>query len=66
MIQRLMEHIRLQNAEGVTFLIIEHNMDVLMELASRVYFMADGRVVAEGSPEAIQANDDVLALYYGR
>jgi branched-chain amino acid transport system permease protein len=66
MIQRLMEHIRLQNAEGVTFLIIEHNMDVLMELANRVYFMADGRVVAEGSPEAIQANDDVLALYYGR
>lgn len=65
-VERLVEHIRHQNAQGVTFLIIEHNMDVLMELASRVYFMADGRVVTEGPPEVIQQSDEVLELYYGR
>jgi branched-chain amino acid transport system ATP-binding protein/branched-chain amino acid transport system permease protein len=65
-IERIKEHIRAQNAAGVTFLIIEHNMDVIMELADRLYFLADGRVVTEGAPEAIQRNEEVLRLYYGR
>jgi ABC-type branched-subunit amino acid transport system ATPase component len=65
-IERLKQHIRAQNAEGVTFLIIEHNIDVLMELAGRLYFMAEGRVVTEGPPEAIQRSEEVLSLYYGR
>lgn len=65
-IERLKNHIRAQNAAGVTFLIIEHNIDVLMELADRLYFLADGRVVTEGPPEAIQRSEEVLSLYYGR
>jgi ABC-type branched-subunit amino acid transport system ATPase component len=65
-IERIKEHIRAQNAAGVTFLIIEHNMDVIMELADRLYFLAEGRVVTEGAPEAIQHNEEVLRLYYGR
>ncbi|HEX4836696.1 MAG TPA: branched-chain amino acid ABC transporter ATP-binding protein/permease [bacterium] len=65
-IERLKNHIRAQNAAGVTFLIIEHNIDVLTELADRLYFLADGRVVTEGPPEAIQRSEEVLSLYYGR
>lgn len=65
-IERIKAHIRAQNAAGVTFLIIEHNMDVVMELADRLYFLAEGRVVTEGSPDAIQRNEEVLRLYYGR
>jgi branched-chain amino acid transport system permease protein len=65
-VERLQHHIRLQNAGGVTFLIIEHNMEVLMELADRLYFMAEGRVVTEGPPRAIQRSEEVLSLYYGR
>lgn len=65
-VERLRHHIRLQNAGGVTFLIIEHNMEVLMELADRLYFMAEGRVVTEGPPRAIQQSEEVLSLYYGR
>ena len=65
-IERLKSHIQAQNAAGVTFLIIEHNIDVLMELADRLYFLADGRVVTEGPPEAIQRSEEVLSLYYGR
>ncbi len=65
-IERLKSHIRAQNAAGVTFLIIEHNIDVLTALADRLYFLADGRVVTEGPPEAIQRSEEVLSLYYGR
>jgi ABC-type branched-subunit amino acid transport system ATPase component len=65
-IERIKAYIRDQNAAGVTFLIIEHNMDAIMELADRLYFLADGRVVTEGPPDAIQRNEEVLRLYYGR
>jgi len=65
-IERLKDHIRARNAEGVTFLIIEHNMEVLMELAGRLYFLAEGRLVTEGPPESIQRSEEVLSLYYGR
>ncbi len=65
-IERIKAHIRAQNAAGVTFLIIEHNMDVVMELADRLYFLAEGRVVTEGPPGAIQRSEEVLRLYYGR
>lgn len=65
-IEHLKRYIRRQNAAGMTFLIIEHNIEVLMDLADRLYFLADGRVVAQGPPEAIQRNEKVLSLYYGR
>ncbi len=65
-VEHLKHYIRGQNAAGVTFLIIEHNMEVLMELADRLYFLADGRVVTHGPPEAIQRSEEVLNLYYGR
>jgi branched-chain amino acid transport system permease protein len=65
-IERLKSYIRDAHAAGTTFFIIEHNLPVLMELAERLYFLADGRVAAEGSPEAIQRNAEVLAIYYGR
>lgn len=65
-IEHLKAYIRRAHAAGTTFFIIEHNLPVLMELAERLYFLADGRVAAEGSPQAIQKNAEVLAIYYGR
>lgn len=49
----------------VTFFIIEHNMNVMMELAQRIYVLFNGGVIAEGAPEEIQRNDEVLEVYYG-
>ena len=49
----------------VTFFIIEHNMQVLMDLAQRIYVLSSGRTIAEGTPEQIQKNDEVLEVYYG-
>jgi len=66
LILELGRHIRELNARGITFVIIEHNMDMIMDLADRVAFMAEGRVVAVGPPEKIQRDAQVLDLYYGR
>ena len=66
MIQELVDRIVETNRKGITFLIIEHNMDVIMRLAQRIYFLSEGRVIAEGTPEQIQRNEMVLDIYYGQ
>ena len=66
MIQELMDRIEEANRSGITFLIVEHNMAVIMRLAQRVCFLSEGRVIAEGTPEEIQRNETVLDIYYGR
>jgi branched-chain amino acid transport system ATP-binding protein len=52
--------------EGVTLLVIEHNMRVIMGLADRVVFLHLGEKLAEGSPQEIAAHPEVVALYLGR
>ena len=62
----IVERIRELNAEGVTFLIVEHNMDVVMGLSDSVVVMAHGEVLLQDSPEAVQVDDAVLDAYLGR
>lgn len=52
-------------AGDTTILLIEHNMDVVMKAADTVVVFDQGRKLAEGSPEDIQANDAVQAAYLG-
>jgi ABC-type branched-subunit amino acid transport system ATPase component len=51
--------------DGVTFLIVEHNMDVVMNVCDPVVVMAYGKVLATGSPTEIQSNAAVLEAYLG-
>jgi branched-chain amino acid transport system ATP-binding protein len=53
------------SALGVTLLIIEHNMPVIMDLAEHIYCLAHGRLLAAGSPEEIQNDPRVLDAYLG-
>lgn len=65
LLEEIVDHIRLLNKQGTTFLIVEHNMDLVMSLCEPVIVMAYGRVLAEGRPETIQNNKEVLEAYLG-
>jgi neutral amino acid transport system ATP-binding protein len=52
--------------DNLTFLIIEHNMDVIMSLCDRVWVLAEGQNLAVGTPAEIQQNSHVLEAYLGK
>jgi branched-chain amino acid transport system ATP-binding protein len=51
---------------AITLILIEHDMDVALRVADRVTMMHDGRVIVEGTPAEIRANQTVHDLYLGR
>ena len=55
----------LQLDPAITLILIEHDMDVALRVAQRVTMMHDGRVVVEGTPDEIRANELVHDLYLG-
>ena len=66
LIPLLVAQLRAANARlGVTLLVIEHNMQVIMDLAQEVYCLAQGRVLASGSPAQVRADARVVQAYLG-
>jgi branched-chain amino acid transport system ATP-binding protein len=63
---KLMDLIRSIRNMGITVLIVEHNMRVVMELCSRIAVLNYGVKIAEGDPEEIANNDEVTSVYIGR
>jgi neutral amino acid transport system ATP-binding protein len=66
LINQICQHIQFWNREGISFLMIEHNMDVIMSLCDRVWVMAEGKNLATGTPDEVQRDDRVLAAYLGQ
>ncbi len=56
---------RLHRREGLTIMLIEHDMRVVFNLADRIMVLGEGRVLAEGTPQEIAANEDVQRAYLG-
>ena len=56
---------RAREEMGITLFVIEHNMAVIMNLAENIYCLANGQVLAEGPPEAIQNDQRVIDAYLG-
>jgi branched-chain amino acid transport system ATP-binding protein len=66
MLADLKDRLRAINREqGATFVVIEHNMEFVMSLCTRVVVMAEGKVLAEGSPQTIRSNPAVIEAYLG-
>lgn len=65
LLEAIMEHILELNRRGITFLIVEHNMDVVMNLSHWVMVMAYGELLRQGPPDAIQEDPVVLEAYLG-
>jgi len=63
--EKLLDRIHDLRAEGYTFLLVEHDMDLIMEHCDRVVVMHQGAVLAEGEPEEIRDNERVIEAYLG-
>jgi neutral amino acid transport system ATP-binding protein len=64
--RRLLDHIqRLRKEEGVTFLFVEHDMEVVMNHSDRVVVMAEGKVIAAGEPHEVRNDAAVVDAYLG-
>jgi len=66
MIRHLVGHILELNARGYTFVVIEHNMEVVMSLCRRIVVLSQGERIAEGTPSEIAENPLVLDAYFGK
>jgi neutral amino acid transport system ATP-binding protein len=63
--QSLLEHIKELRNEGKTVLFVEHDMDMVHEISDWVIVMAQGQIIAEGTPSTVMGNTQVIEAYLG-
>ena len=65
LLEEIIERIREIHRQGVTFLIIEHNMELVMRLCSSVLVMVEGGILMEGSPDDIRSDPRLIDAFLG-
>jgi len=66
MINEMKAHILALHRQGKTVVLVEHNMDVVMDISQRVVVLDHGQKIAEGPPDAIRRDARVIEAYFGR
>lgn len=65
LLENIIDNIQKLNAQGITFLIVEHNMELVMSISDKVIVMAYGRLLLAGTPQVVQNDPSVLEAYLG-
>jgi ABC-type branched-subunit amino acid transport system ATPase component len=65
LLEKISDHIRKLNLQGVTFLLVEHNMPFVMNLCDDVVVLHQGKSIANGKPNVVRENPAVLDAYLG-
>jgi len=66
MINQMKQHILALHRQGKTVVLVEHNMDVVMDISQRIVVLDHGEKIAEGPPDAIRRDARVVEAYFGR
>lgn len=66
LVQSLLGHVQRLRDEGRTVVFVEHDMDVVMSISDRVVCMAEGQVIANGTPAEVVGNQAVIDAYLGQ
>ena len=65
--KKIMDHIRtLSRKRGLTLFIVEHDMDIMMNLCDTIIAMVEGSILTQGTPEEVRSNPAVIEAYLGR
>ena len=64
--EELLRHMAILREQGMTILLIEHDMDAVARISDWVVCLADGKIIAEGSVEEVRADPNVIDAYLGR
>jgi len=63
--KKIVEYLKTLREEGMTFIVIEHDMHIIMQLSDFLYVLNKGKVIASGVPEEVRHNERVLDAYLG-
>ena len=65
LIETMLERIRALHAEGLTIIMVSHDLPTIMGLSQRIVVLAQGRIIADGAPDTVREDAGVIDAYLG-